>query len=226
MPKLCIALDTEIDRAKALVDELRGYPVLFKVGHKLFLTQGRSVVEFITSRGFEVFLDLKFHDIPNTVALAVSSAQRLGVNYMTVHALGGRAMLEAAVKEKGKAKILSVSLLTSHGEEYLGFIRSSFTTLLDMVLHLAEVSIEAGADGIVCSGFEVDKLKTAFGGRFIAVVPGIRLSRDKAQDQRRVLSPKEAVSRGADIVVMGREIINSPEPRRVVDTVLKEIEHA
>ncbi len=226
MPKLCLALDTDVKTARELIYKLKGYPLVIKVGHRLFMLEGKEILQEIKSAGFELFLDLKFHDIPNTVALAVESANELGVDYLTLHTLGGEEMLRKAVERKADMRLLGVTLLTSHDEEYLSFLRSSFGSLRDMVLYLAGTALRVGVDGIVCSGLEVEMLKTAFGGDFIAVVPGIRLSGEKTDDQKRVLSPKEAVKRGADMLVMGRDILRSPEPLRVVERVLEDIEDA
>ncbi len=223
MARLCVALDTETEKALKLLDKLSDYPLIFKVGHKLFIPEGKRIINEIKDRGFEVFLDLKFHDIPNTVALAVKSAEQLGVDYLTVHSLGGGQMLKRAVEEAAHVKVLGVSVLTSHGKEYLRFLRTGFKSVREMVMYLAEVCVSDGVHGIVCSAEEVGDIKERFGDRLITVVPGIRFSKENAQDQKRVLTPGEAVRRGADILVMGREIINSPEPESVVERVLKSI---
>ncbi len=223
MPKLCVALDTDKDTALRILDRLSDYPLVFKVGHRLFIPEGRSIVERIKAKGFELFLDLKFHDIPNTVALAVKAAEELGVDYLTLHSLGGKEMLERASSEAKAVKLLGVSILTSHDEGYLGFLRTRFRSIRDMVLYLARVSLDAGLQGVVCSGEEVGELKESLGRDFEAVVPGIRLRKENSQDQKRVLTPKEALRRGADMLVMGREILGSPRPEAVVEEVLRDI---
>ncbi len=223
MPKLCVALDTDKDTALRILDRLSDYPLVFKVGHRLFIPEGRSIVERIKAKGFELFLDLKFHDIPNTVALAVKAAEELGVDYLTLHSLGGKEMLERASSEAKAVKLLGVSILTSHDEGYLGFLRTRFRSIRDMVLYLARVSLDAGLQGVVCSGEEVGELKESLGRDFEVVVPGIRLRKENSQDQKRVLTPKEALRRGADMLVMGREILGSPRPEAVVEEVLRDI---
>ena len=221
MARLCIALDLDKGQALRLADKLLGFPVILKVGPKLFLEGGRDLIENLKEKGFEVFLDMKFHDIPNTVALTVESASRMGVDYLTLHTLGGPEMLEMAVSKKGSTKLLGVTLLTSHREEFLDFIRSGYKSLKDFVLSLAQTASRAGLDGVVCSGHEVKEIKEKTD--LLTVVPGIRL-RDRKDDQKRTMTPKEAVKNGADILVMGREIYLSSQPEEVVRRVLEQIE--
>lgn len=220
MAVLCVALDVDKDKAQELIKVLRPYPVAFKVGPKLFLEAGSSIVRLVKESGREVFLDLKLHDIPNTVKLAVEEADSLGVDYLTLHALGGRKMLEWASLSSKRLKLLGVTLLTSHGEEYLRFLRSNFPTLKDMVLYLADIAKESGLYGVVCSGEEVAQVKERTG--LFTVVPGIRVSQSRG-DQVRVLTPEEAVRRGADMIVMGRDIYGSEDPAGVVEEVLERI---
>ena len=221
MPRLCVALDLNKDQALRLADKLLGYPLILKVGPKLFLEGGKDLIEGLKEKGFEVFLDMKFHDIPNTVALAVETVSRMGVDYLTLHTLGGPEMLEMAVSRKGNTKLLGVTLLTSHGEEFLAFIRSGYGSLKDFVLSLAQTASKAGLDGVVCSGHEVREIKEKTG--LLTVVPGIRLG-SRRDDQKRTMTPKEAAEKGADILVMGREIYLSPQPEEVVRRVLEQIE--
>lgn len=220
MPKLCVALDVDKEKASDLVERLSGYPVVFKIGPRLFLDGGREIIKEIKTREREVFLDLKLHDIPNTVKIAVQKAEELGIDYLTLHTLGGEKMMEWAVLGKDRIKLLGVTVLTSHDESYLRFLKTGFSGLEEMVLYLAGKAKECGLDGIVCSAKEVQKVKERTG--MLAVVPGIRLG-GETQDQVRVLTPEEAVSLGADMIVMGREIYGSSEPEKVVEEVLSRI---
>ncbi|EDP75131.1 orotidine-5'-phosphate decarboxylase [Hydrogenivirga sp. 128-5-R1-1] len=220
MPKLCVALDVDREEAYRLIETLSGYPLVFKVGPKLFLQSGSEVVEKVKSTGCELFLDMKFHDIPNTVRLAVEEASRLGVDYLTLHTLGGAEMLREAVSSKGKVKLIGVTLLTSHDESYLKFLHTRFVSVEELVLYLARTGKEAGLEGVVCSAGEVRRIKEETG--LFTVVPGIRLS-GNAEDQRRVFTPEEAVREGADMIVMGRDIYRSDDPVGVVEKVLESI---
>ncbi len=226
MARLCIALDLEWKRALKIVRDLHNffesYPLIVKIGHRIYLEKGGDAVRELKEEfPYEVFLDLKLHDIPSVVGRAIEKINELGVNYTTIHLLGGKEMVREAVSKKGNIKLLGVSVLTSHGEEYREILRSGFRSLRDMVLHLAKTGIEIGVDGVVCSGEEVEFLKRNINEDFVAVVPGIRINKDGRGDQRRVLSPAEAVSRGADIVVIGREITQSSNPVYVVERALK-----
>ncbi len=220
MLKICVALDVDREKALALVERLSTFPLVFKVGPKLFMDSGKEIVGKIKSSGREIFLDLKLHDIPNTVRLSVEKAEELGVDYLTIHTLGGREMLEWALRGRKRVKLIGVTLLTSHGEEYLKFLKTEFRSIRDMVLYLSTVAKEAGLDGVVCSGKEVEEVKKNTG--LFTVVPGIRLLQ-KREDQVRVLTPQEAAKKGADMIVMGREIYRSEEPEKVIREVLERI---
>ncbi|NPA41432.1 MAG: orotidine-5'-phosphate decarboxylase [Aquificae bacterium] len=220
MAKLCVALDLPKEEALNLLKTLKGYPLIMKVGPPLFLEGGREITEAVKENNFELFLDLKLHDIPNTVTLAVEKAHDLGADYLTLHTLGGMEMLQSAVSRKGNVKLLGVTLLTSHDQNYLGFLKTAFGGVEDMVLYLAQTAKEAGLDGVVCSAGEVEKIKKRTG--LITVVPGIRLHAPP-QDQKRVFTPKEAVERGADIIVMGREIYRSENPKKTVEEILNHV---
>lgn len=218
MPKLCVALDVEKERALWLVRELSDFDLVFKVGPRLFLEGGREVVEFIKERGLEVFLDLKLHDIPNTVRLAVEEADELGVDYLTLHTLGGREMMEWAVSIGGDVKLVGVTILTSHGEEYLEFLRSSFGSLEELSLYLARTAKECGLYGVVSSVREARRIKENTG--LFLITPGVRISSEHG-DQKRVSTPEEAFREGSDMVVMGRDIYGSEDPKGAVISVLE-----
>jgi orotidine-5'-phosphate decarboxylase len=224
MAKLCVALDTDREKTLKLVELLKGYPLIYKVGYKLFVAYGVEIIRNIREiePNAELFLDLKLHDIPNTVRNGVFSATSLGVNYLTLHTLGGGEMIKKASEVKRNIKLLGVTLLTSHGEEYLKEIGISLPKE-ELVLRLAQIGLENGCDGLVCSAHEVALLKERL-GNFIAVVPGIRPHRVEGDDQKRVATPEEAVDRGADIIVVGRPILMADEPRKVVEDILKRIE--
>jgi orotidine-5'-phosphate decarboxylase len=223
MAKLCVALDTDREKALKLVELLKGYPLIYKVGYKLFVRYGVEIIRHIREiePNAELFLDLKLHDIPNTVRNGVISATSLGVDYLTLHTLGGSEMIKKASEVKGNIKLLGVTLLTSHGEEYLKEIGISLTKE-ELVLKLAQIGLENGCDGLVCSAQEVSLLKEKLGD-FIAVVPGIRPYRVEGDDQKRVATPEEAVDRGADIIVVGRPILTAEQPRKVVEDILRKI---
>ena len=220
MAKICVALDTDVERALEILTSLEGLDLVFKVGPKLFMEGCWKVIEEIKGRGFEVFLDMKWHDIPNTVTLAVETAQKMGVDYATLHTLAGKEVLKSASKRAESLKLLGVTILTSHSEDYLTFLNTSFKSIKEAVLYLADVAKECGLYGVVCSGEEVSEVKERTG--LFTVVPGVRIGRD-FHDQRRVIDPKEAVDRGADMIVMGRDICKSKEPRAVVEKILEDI---
>lgn len=219
MAKLCIALDTNLQQALDLVGSLKGYPLVFKVGYKLFISHHRAITDRVKEYGFELFLDLKLHDIPNTVKEGVISAKELGADYLTVHTSSGKEAMRQATEVKGKVKLLGISLLTSLGDEDLkevGVCRKRE----DHVLHLAELALHAGFEGVVCSGHEVRLLKERLKRPFVAVVPGIRLEGEPAEDQKKVVSLEEALHAGADMVVMGRSILRAENPIKRVEELL------
>ncbi len=223
MAKLCIALDTDIDTAESILESLRGFPLIFKVGYKLFISHHRRITDKVKDLGFELFLDLKLHDIPNTMKNGVISAQSLGADYLTIHLMSGRKSIREAVEVKKKVKLLGVTVLTSMTQEDLDQVGIK-VSLEDEVLALAKLGIQEGIDGVVCSGHEVSTLKASLGKEFLAVVPGIRLTGDASNDQRRVVTPQEAIKNGADILVMGRSITESDNPVKAVERVYNLIE--
>jgi orotidine-5'-phosphate decarboxylase len=223
-PKLCVALDTEREKALNLAKELKDFPIILKVGYKLFIPYGVDIVKELkkVAPNLELFLDLKLHDIPNTVRNGVIGANQLGVNYLTIHSLGGKEMIEKAAEVKGNLKLLGVTLLTSHDEGYLNFLGIKIPKE-EFVLKLAQMATSAGCDGLVCSAEEVKFLKENLNRDFIAVVPGIRLEKIEGDDQKRVATPEEAIERGADIIVVGRPVVNAEKPIEVVEEILKRI---
>jgi len=218
-----VALDrpawSEADRlAGALGDAVDFY----KVGLELFAAEGPAAVRELSGRGKRIFLDLKLHDIPNTVAGAARSAGRLGVDLLTVHASGGAAMVQAAVAAAreasgGKTRILAVTVLTSHAADRLPANYRRDVPLSGIVSALAEDALAAGADGLVCSGEEVAALRGRFGAGPLLVVPGTRPPGADTQDQARVVTPRAALEAGASWLVVGRAVTAAAEPRAAWD---------
>lgn len=215
--RLIVALDTaEVEPAAALARALRGSVGLVKVGLELFVAAGPAGVVRIAEAELPVFLDLKLHDIPNTVAGAVRSATRLGAAMLTLHAAGGAAMIAAAREAAETAAgprplLLAVTVLTSLEGPDLDAIGLSGPAEA-AVLRLARLALAAGADGLVCSPREVAALRAEFGPAPVLVVPGIRPEGSPADDQRRTMTPAAAVSAGADWLVIGRPITRAPDP--------------
>ena len=220
MAKLCIALDLDLKEAENLVRILEGYRLIMKVSPSLLIQGGGKLIESLKKRGFEVFLDLKLHDIPNTVKKVVRSAEKAGADYLTLHTLGGEDMLRSARESAIGVKLIGVTLLTSHSEEYLKFLKTEFGSVKDMARALAGLAKETSMDGIVCSAHEVRNLKEETG--LLAVVPGIRIQ-EGTEDQRRIATPEFAVREGADILVVGREVIRAKDPPKKVDEILRRI---
>lgn len=224
---LIVALDVS-DQASALAicSQLNPSRCRVKVGKQLFTREGPQVVTALQALGFEVFLDLKFHDIPNTVAAAVEAAADLGVWMVNVHASGGSRMMQAAVEAlQGKPKrplLTAVTVLTSMAPEDLLETGVQVSTE-DQVRHLATMAFQAGVDGVVCSAQEADLLRTALGDRFLRVTPGIRLAGDAVGDQRRVVTPEAALAQGATHLVMGRSITGAEAPAQIVDDILRSL---
>ena len=224
--RLIVALDVpKADAARALVDRLAGRVGMFKVGSQLFTAAGPDLVHEIVGRGEKVFLDLKFHDIPNTVAGAVASASRLGVSFVDVHGLGGRAMMEAGVGALPAmgTRLLAITILTSHDEESLGEIGVN-GSMADSVRRLAQLAKEAGTDGVVASPHEVALVREACGTDFLIVTPGIRPAGAATGDQARAATPAAAIAAGADYVVVGRPITEAGDPAAAADAIVREME--
>ncbi len=221
--KLAFALDVEnVSTALSILDEIEK-KIIIKVGYVLFIKGGKELIKEIKNRGFEVFLDLKLHDIPNTVYNGVKAACDLNVDYLTIHAIGGPQMMDYAVKAKENTdlKLLAVTILTSHSEDYTDYIGSTYS-LNQLAVKLAKTAIDAGIDGIVTSAHEVKMLKESINKSFIAVVPGIRLSKEKTDDQTRIATPSEAYKNGADIIVVGRPILKEKDKNKIIKQILEE----
>jgi orotidine-5'-phosphate decarboxylase len=220
-----VALDVaDQDAALAIVDQLGESCRFYKVGSELFTACGPSVVREVQARGAQIFLDLKYHDIPNTVAGAVRRAAILGVRLLTVHASGGIDMLRAAVEAAGDPRgcgVLAVTVLTSLDGASVGGIwgRGGAVRIADEVLRLAEVARDAGATGVVCSGREAAAVKQRFAALSV-LIPGIRMPGAESHDQARVSTPSDAVAAGADYVVIGRAITAARDRRAALSEML------
>lgn len=230
-PRIFIPLDyPDSESALGMCQKLLPLKPGFKVGLELFVAQGPAVVEALTRLGAEIFLDLKFHDIPNTVAGAVRAASRSGARYINVHCGGGLGMLQAAVKARDEAAgdsgnrpvLLGVTVLTSLDDravQEIGFPRSAS----QQVKHFVDLAVEAGLDGVVCSAQELPLVRQLAGESFVTMVPGIRPSWSGADDQKRVMSPSEAAAAGAHCLVIGRPITAAPDPYQALQKVMSEL---
>jgi orotidine-5'-phosphate decarboxylase len=221
--ELILALD--VPRASDVFRLLERVPELqwVKVGPILMTREGPEFVRTLADRGLKVFLDLKWHDIPNTVAGAVAAARELGVSMATVHILGGSAMLEAAVVAAGDLAIIGVTVLTSHDRaSYAHTIGRNEVDLYQEVERQAMIAAQAGLRGVVCSPLEVSLLRRRVGSGLYIVVPGIRRRSDPAGDQARVASAKAAASNGATHLVVGRPILEADDPAAVLEELMKE----
>jgi len=228
--RVIVALDAAgADAALALAARLDPGACRVKVGKELFVAAGPEVVEKLHARGFEVFLDLKFHDIPNTVAGACRSAARLGVWMLNVHASGGEAMMRAAREavDAGARRplLIAVTVLTSLADADLARVGFSGSAA-DNAERLARLAAASGMDGVVCSAEEAPQLRRATGKGFVLVTPGIRMAPDARGDQSRVVTPADAVRRGADYLVIGRPVTGAADPGAALDSILKSLTEA
>ncbi len=222
--RLIAALDVpDAEAARALARRLSGHVGMLKVGSQLFTAAGPGLVRELVAHGERVFLDLKFHDIPNTVAGAVESAARLGVSLLDVHGLGGRAMIEAAARVRGEAGLLAITILTSHDQATLAEIGLAGTTA-DSVRRLARLAQAGGATGVVCSPQEVGLVREACGTGFLIVTPGIRPAGAALGDQARIATPGTALRAGADYLVVGRPVAAAADPAAAADAIVAEME--
>jgi orotidine-5'-phosphate decarboxylase len=233
--QLLVALDVESGtRARQLADALRGIAGGFKIGSRLFTLEGPSIVRDLTKQGDRVFLDLKFHDIPNTVATAVGAAAALGVWMVNVHASGGTRMMQAAAdaaretayKEGLKAPlVIAVTVLTSMNDASLGEVGLN-APVLNQVVRLAKLTRSAGLDGVVASARETALIREACGRDFTIVTPGIRSGSAEPtgkDDQERTMTAAQALAAGASYIVVGRPIIAAPDPRAAAERIVGEI---
>jgi orotidine-5'-phosphate decarboxylase len=222
--KIIVALDVATkSEAMRLVEQLGEQISFFKIGLQLYTAEGPEIVRAVTARGGKIFLDLKLHDIPNTVARAVDSASDLGVQMLTIHLSGGSEMIRAAVAaRKREMSILGVTVLTSSTQHTLDEI--GIEEQLDRhVLRLGNLGVAAGIDGLVASPFETRFLRSELGDKIKIVVPGVRPSWSKPGDQKRFMTPREAIEAGANYLVVGRPITAHKNPRKAVERILEEL---
>ena len=225
--KILVALDFDNTQdLYALVDELDPKLCRLKIGKELFTSFGPEMVRSLQGKGFDIFLDLKYHDIPNTVAKAVKAAAELGVWMVNVHASGGRKMLEAAVKAlepfgESRPLLIAVTVLTSMSDDdlaELGLPKAS-----DQVINLAKLAKDSGLDGVVCSAQEAASIKALAGENFVTVTPGIRPSWSATNDQQRIMTPQKACQSGADFLVIGRPITQAENPIEALHKIQTEL---
>jgi orotidine-5'-phosphate decarboxylase len=223
--KIIVALDVPTKVAALdLVDQLREHISFFKIGLQLYTAEGPEIVCSVLSTGAKVWLDLKLHDIPNTVARAVESASNLGVHMLTIHLSGGSEMIRAATAARtNNISILGVTILTSATEQTLREIGIT-DRVDDQVLRLAKLGVEAGIDGVVASPHEIKVLRTEFTDKIKIVVQGIRPRWAEPDDQKRFMTPRQALEAGADYIGIGRPITTHPRPREALTNILNEIE--
>ncbi|MBN1405824.1 MAG: orotidine-5'-phosphate decarboxylase [Candidatus Omnitrophica bacterium] len=226
--RLIVALDTAtLNEAEALVDKLYPLVKLYKIGSQLFCAKGPDAVRAINKKGARVFLDLKFHDIPNTVSKAIEAAAGLNPFMLNIHASGGAEMIKSAaaamklLPQKTRPALLAVTVLTSIDKKalkQLGITRSP----AKQVVYLAKLAQQNGADGVVCSPAEVKEVRKSCGRDFIIVTPGIRSGTDKKFDQKRTAAPKEAIENGADYIVVGRPVTAAVDPKKAAEEIIRQ----
>lgn len=234
--KIMLALDFDSrEKAEDWVHRLKTQVGYFKVGLQLFTKEGPELVRSIRARGGRIFLDVKYHDIPNTVAKACEAAAALGVDYVNVHALGGKAMMKAAAESLkataermrlAKPKLLAVTILTSHDAKSLKKDVGLKGKPDSEVKRLALAAKAAGCDGVVCSPKEIKLVRAACGPGFIIVTPGVRAAGAPKQDQKRTLTAGQALAAGADFLVIGRPITGAPDPIEAVQALARDMQVA
>jgi orotidine-5'-phosphate decarboxylase len=222
--RVIIALDVpDLAGLHAFLDRLEGQPVFYKVGLELYLAEGARAIEAVRARGGRLFLDLKLHDIPETVGRAVGSAVRFGAELLTVHTAGGLEMMKRAVDAAGTTKVLGVTVLTSLADSDLA-ADGIGGSVADAVVRRAKVAAAAGVPGLVCSPQEVAQVKAASG--LLTVVPGVRPAGAALGDQKRVATPASTIAAGADYLVIGRPIRDAAKPAEAFAAVVREVEQA
>jgi len=230
--RIMVALDyPEAAAAEKLIEDLKGIPCYMKVGMQLYYAAGPAFVSSLKERGYYVFLDVKMHDIPNTVKGGSNSVTKLGVDMFNVHAGGGQAMMEAALEgvdaalSSGTAKpaVIAVTQLTSTSQAVLNDQIGIGGTVEDAVLRYASLAKAAGLDGVVASPSEVVAIKSALGASFQTVTPGIRPAGAALNDQSRIMTPGEALRQGTDYMVIGRPITAAAEPREALESIIEEL---
>lgn len=225
--RIIVALDFDNQQAVfELVNKLNPADCYLKIGKELFTLYGPTIVHSLQQRGFEIFLDLKFHDIPNTVYKAVKAAASLGVWMVNVHASGGREMLTAArqaiIDSENKPLLIAVTILTSLSEVEVAEVGYLYP-ITQQATHLAQLAHDCGLDGVVCSAWEANSIKAATAPGFITVTPGIRLADNQTDDQTRIMTPANALANGADYLVIGRPITKASDPSEVLRAIIQQL---
>ncbi|MCI5708979.1 orotidine-5'-phosphate decarboxylase [Veillonella caviae] len=231
--RLIVALDVStMDAMKSIVSSLGDSVSFYKVGMELFYAEGDQTVRYLQDQGKHVFLDLKLHDIPNTVAHGVSSLTRLGANLITIHGQGGPIMMKAAAQAARESaeqlgierpKLLAITVLTSFDDEAWTSIGGQLP-ISDQVIRLAKLAKDSGLDGVVCSALEAKMIREACGPNFLIVTPGIRPSFAATNDQKRIATPASALADGASRLVIGRPITQAANPQEAVRLIIEEME--
>lgn len=231
--RLIVALDVStMDAMKSIVSSLGDSVSFYKVGMELFYAEGDQTVRYLQDQGKHVFLDLKLHDIPNTVAHGVSSLTRLGANLITIHGQGGPIMMKAAAQAARESaeqlgierpKLLAITVLTSFDDEAWTSIGGQLP-IANQVIRLAKLAKESGMDGVVCSALEAKMIREACGPNFLIVTPGIRPSFAATNDQKRIATPASALADGASRLVIGRPITQAANPQEAVRLIIEEME--
>lgn len=234
--RIILALDVSgHEGALDIVKQFKDHIDTFKVGSELFTSAGPKIIQDINAMGKKVFLDLKFHDIPNTVSRSAHAAAELGVFMFNVHTMGGLEMMKQAAQELVKAslkknikrpKLLGVTVLTSIDQDILRDEIGIQHRMATQVKHLAKLALDAGLDGVVASPQDIEMIRSRCGSGFLIVTPGIRPSWAPPDDQKRTMTPKQAIARGADYLVIGRSVTAQPSPIKALELILKEIEKA
>ena len=225
--QLILALDLETrEEALAMLDQLGGSLKWVKIGLQLFTAYGPDFVREVADKGYRIFLDLKLHDIPNTVAKAVQSIAALPVQLLTLHASGGAEMLEWANKSRAEhapdLKLLAVTVLTSMNQEQLHSLNIRMTPEAQ-VMHLAKISLDAGVQGLVCSSLDLSPLRASFGSEPLIVTPGIRPAGSSADEQKRIMTPAAAATAGSSHIVVGRPILKAEDPAQAARAIQAEL---
>ena len=227
--KVALALDnvSSSEQLSALINQTSQWIGVYKVGLEQFTRFGPSILDLVRKADRKIFLDLKFHDIPNTVSKAVSSACELGIDYLTIHTQGGLEMMkaakEAALKSNSSVKIIGVTLLTSLGSEALKSELGVDIEISNYIKHLATMAVSSGIDGIVCSAADLPYVKPALPSHFEVITPGIRPAGSDTGDQKRIATPKSAIKDGATLLVIGRPVTGAQDPGRAAKEIFEEI---
>lgn len=227
--KIFVALDSTPKEAIAIVDQLDPNICGVKIGKELFTWAGPQVIEYCNSLGFRVFLDLKFCDIPNTVAKAAIAAASHNIFMFTIHAIGGDKMISAtkeailSLKLKNPPKILAVTLLTSISQQDVDLLKVLQGSTTDIIDKLTYTALKNGADGIVCSPLEASRMRENFGNEFTIVTPGVRPASSDADDQARIATPQDAIENGSDFLVIGRPITKAKYPNQALSEIHKQL---